>query len=73
MVNVSRQELICIPSLFILSCLFGMTGLMYAQPATDILSIIGTFALYKVMKKTRPNQTKPESNQISMEFRSRYR
>lgn len=45
-VNISRQGLIYIPAMFILGGFFQETGLIWAQPAADILSLILAIALY---------------------------
>lgn len=39
-INLSRQGLIYIPTLFILQAVMGMTGLVWAQPIADILSTV---------------------------------
>lgn len=39
-VNISRQELIYIPSMFILGAIFHETGLIWAQPVADVLSLL---------------------------------
>lgn len=38
-INLSRQGIIFIPALFILQAAIGITGLVWAQPVADILSI----------------------------------
>ena len=39
-VNISRQGLIYIPSMFILGAIFHETGLIWAQPVADVLSLL---------------------------------
>lgn len=46
-VNISRQGLIYIPAMFILGSLFHETGLIWAQPAADVLSLLLAFVLYR--------------------------
>ncbi|MGN0729667.1 MATE family efflux transporter [Treponema sp.] len=46
-INMSRQGLIYIPSLFILNGLLGVTGLVWAQPVADVLSTVIAVVLYK--------------------------
>ena len=46
-VNLSRQGLICLPVMFFLGALFQETGLIWAQPVADILSLLLAVALYK--------------------------
>ncbi len=45
-INLSRQGIIFIPVLFILKAVLGLTGLVWAQPVADILSILLAAALY---------------------------
>lgn len=46
-INMSRQGLIYIPSLFILNGILGITGLVWAQPVADMLSVVIAVWLYK--------------------------
>lgn len=45
-INLSRQGIIFIPALFILKAILGLTGLVWAQPVADILSISLAAILY---------------------------
>lgn len=45
-VNLSRQGLIYIPVLFLLQAILGVTGLVWAQPAADLLSTLLVAVLY---------------------------
>lgn len=45
-INVSRQGIIFIPAVFILKALIGMTGLVWAQPVADVLSLVIAVILY---------------------------
>lgn len=45
-VNVSRQGLIYIPLLYILNSVLGINGLVWAQPAADILSLLIALVLF---------------------------
>lgn len=45
-VNISRQGLIYIPVMFLLGAFFRETGLVWAQPVADVLSLILAAALY---------------------------
>lgn len=45
-INLSRQGIIFIPVLFILKAVLGLTGLVWAQPVADILSILLAAVLY---------------------------
>lgn len=50
-INLSRQGLIYIPALFILKAILGITGLVWAQPVADILSIGLAVGLYAITFK----------------------
>lgn len=45
-INVSRQGIIFIPALFILKAVMGMTGLVWAQPVADVVSLVIAYVLY---------------------------
>ena len=45
-VNISRQGLIYIPTMFALGALFHETGLIWAQPVADVLSLLLAIVLY---------------------------
>lgn len=45
-VNISRQGLIYIPIMFVLGAVYNETGLVWAQPAADVLSLILAAVLY---------------------------
>lgn len=45
-VNLSRQGLIYIPALFVLEAVLGITGLAWAQPVADVLSLLLAVLLY---------------------------
>ena len=45
-INLSRQGLIYIPVLFYLNYRFGVSGLLWAQPVADVLSLILVLVLY---------------------------
>lgn len=52
LISMSRQGIIFIPALFILQAIVGMTGLVWAQPVADVLSILIAAILFrKTMKK----------------------
>lgn len=55
-VNVSRQGLIYIPAMFILGAAFQETGLVWAQPVADVLSLVLAAVLYqrKAKQMMRP-------------------
>lgn len=45
-INLSRQGIIFIPALFLLKAFLGLTGLIWAQPVADILSLTLAAVLY---------------------------
>ncbi len=55
-VNLSRQGLIFIPAVFILGDIFGVMGLILAQPVADILSFILVVILYLKASKNMFSQ-----------------
>lgn len=51
-INISRQGLIYIPVLFLLNAALGVTGLVWAQPIVDVISLaIGIVMYIKVSRK----------------------
>lgn len=46
-INVSRQGILFIPALFLLKGMMGMTGLVWAQPAADFVSLMIASILYR--------------------------
>lgn len=46
-INLSRQGLIYIPALYLLGDMFGVTGLVWAQPVADVLSFLLAIGLYR--------------------------
>lgn len=60
-INLSRQGIIYIPALFVFRTMFGVNGLIWAQPVADILSIGLAVVLYlitikKMMKVDTTNE-----------------
>ncbi len=51
--SISRQGLIFMPMLFLLNRLFGLRGIVYAQPVADFLSIITASLLYTAAVRRR--------------------
>ena len=53
-INLSRQGIIFIPALFLLKAMLGLTGLLWAQPVADLLSLFIAVILYlSAYKKLR--------------------
>lgn len=50
-INISRQGLIYIPVLFILNAMLGVTGLVWAQPLVDIISLVVGIGMYHNVSK----------------------
>lgn len=55
-INISRQGLIYIPVLFLLNKVLGITGLVWAQPVVDVISLVVGIGMYlrvsrKMIKK----------------------
>lgn len=60
-ISVCRQGLIYIPAVFILEAAVGMTGLAWAQPVADVLSLILDIVLYyRVRRKLSGVSSKME-------------
>lgn len=51
-VNISRQGIIYIPAMFLLELHFHETGLIWAQPVADVLSLLLAIILYGKKSKT---------------------
>jgi multidrug efflux pump len=64
LINLSRQGIIYIPSLFILSSFLGADGLAWAQPVADVLSDIMVCILYFMTLKRMRNTKKPAELQV---------
>ena len=45
-INVSRQGIVFIPAVYILKALLGITGVIWAQPVADFVSLFVTVVLY---------------------------
>lgn len=50
-INVSRQGIIFIPAVFLLGAVMGMTGLVWAQPVADLISLLIALLLYRETAK----------------------
>lgn len=51
-INISRQGLIFIPMLFVMDSVVGINGLVFAQPISDISTLILATILYRRVSKT---------------------
>jgi multidrug efflux pump len=62
-VNVSRQGLIYLPALFILEYFFGVDGLLWAQPISDVLTLLLVIGLYiHTQRRIQQASEKDEGN-----------
>jgi multidrug efflux pump len=52
-INLSRQGFIYIPALFVMNAVFGVSGLLWAQPVADVLSVLLVILLYSQAMKKR--------------------
>lgn len=52
--NVSRQGIFFLPLIVVLPKFLGLDGIIYAQPAADVLSVLLTFALVRHNKDKLP-------------------
>ena len=57
-INLSRQGIIYIPALFIFRVMFGVNGLIWAQPVADILSIGLAIVLYLITTQKMMNNNR---------------
>lgn len=66
LISLSRQILVMIPCLFILSKLFGLEGIWYATPVSDSIAAIVTFVLLRreIKNLNRLETQKDEDIQI---------
>ena len=51
LLSVSRQGLICIPLMFLFRALFGMFGIVAAQPAADFLTMCIALLLFRKLQR----------------------
>ena len=61
-VNLSRQGIICIPAVFIMQTLLGITGLVWAQPVADVLSLALVAVLYIFTMRKMKTKMNPATN-----------
>lgn len=61
-VNLSRQGIIYIPAVFIMQTLLGITGLVWAQPVADVLSLVLVAVLYVFSMRKMKAKMKPATD-----------
>ena len=64
-VNLARQEIIYISMMFILGAIFKEMGLVWAQPVTDVLSMILAVFLYR---RSERKETKKKSVRAALKL-----
>ena len=64
-VNLSRQGIIYIPAVFIMQVFFGITGLAWAQPIADLLSLLLVAVLYVYTIRRMESKTKARAVEAS--------
>lgn len=64
-VNLSRQGIIYIPAVFIMQVFLGITGLAWAQPVADLLSLLLVAALYEHTIRRMESKTKARAVEVS--------
>ena len=64
-INASRQGIIFIPALYILSTWLGLTGLVWAQPVADVLSFMLAIVLYSYTYRRLSRSVVEASSQIA--------
>lgn len=56
---ISRQGLVFLPSVFILRALFGLSGLIYAQPIADGISVVLSLVVFLMINKDFKREEAP--------------
>ena len=70
-INVSRQGILFIPALFILKAVMGMTGLVWAQPVADVVSLAIAYVLYmNTSKKMAVQRTEEHTSEHQSQMRN---
>ncbi len=67
LVNISRQGLVFIPLMYILGALFNERGLIWAQPAADVLSLILAVVLYLRLSFRKYSHAEFQEQNLSIE------
>lgn len=66
-ISLSRQIIILIPCIIIMSRLFGLTGIWFAAPTSDFISTVITFILIKREMKTLKHLQKEQEEMERLE------
>lgn len=66
-ISLSRQIIILIPCIIIMSRLFGLTGIWFAAPTSDFISTVITFILIKREMKTLKHLQKEQEEMEKLE------
>ena len=59
--TICRQGLVFIPAVYILNGIFGLDGVIYAQPAADFISIVLSLAICLGIFRKMDKQRKAEA------------
>lgn len=51
-INISRQGIFYIPLLFVMGGFLGIDGLVFAQPVSDVLTLVLSAIMYSIISKT---------------------
>ncbi len=71
--SMARQGLVFIPLLFILNALYGMNGIIYAQPASDVASLLMSAAfVFAAYRKWLARQSEQDSEKATAAVLSDY-
>ena len=62
--SLTRQIIVLVPSIFIMSRMFGMAGIWYAAPVSDFLSAVLTFILIRRELKILKNLLKKRHKEL---------
>lgn len=66
-ISLSRQIIILIPCIIVMSRLFGLTGIWFAAPTSDFISTVITFILIKREMKTLKHLQKKQEEMEKLE------
>ena len=66
-ISLSRQIIILIPCIIVMSRLFGLTGIWFAAPTSDFISTVITFILIKREMKTLKHLQKEQEEMEKLE------
>lgn len=66
-ISISRQGLVFLPTLLIANAVFGLSGIVFAQPIADFCSLVISFFLYRyTMKKVWKPEVVEEAKVVNL-------